>query len=87
VYLFGLLSWVLAGLLTGCLASRLLPDKPALASWQAATVGLSSAVAGGLLATGLGFGGLASYDTRSLATATLATVVGLLIWRLRKTYP
>jgi uncharacterized membrane protein YeaQ/YmgE (transglycosylase-associated protein family) len=46
--------------------------------------GLTGALAGGLLATVLGFGGLASFDWRGLATATLAAVLSLLVVRLAR---
>ncbi|MEM7349201.1 MAG: GlsB/YeaQ/YmgE family stress response membrane protein [Acidobacteriota bacterium] len=76
--LLGLISWLTIGLLAGLLAAWLLPGEPPLGWWQVAGVGVGGALVGGLLATALGFGGLASYDVRSLATATSSAVLGLL---------
>lgn len=84
MYLLGLFSWVLIGLVAGFLAARFLPGQPPMGGWQAAVVGSWCALAGGFLATGLGFGGLAGYDVRSLTTAVLASTIGLLILRIRK---
>ncbi len=50
-----------------------------LLSWI--LIGLADALAGGLLPTALGFGGLAAFAVRALATATLAAVLALLILR------
>jgi uncharacterized membrane protein YeaQ/YmgE (transglycosylase-associated protein family) len=47
----------------------------------AVQVGIWGAVLGGVLATWLGFGGLVSYDLRSVATAVLAAVFLLLVVR------
>ena len=74
----GLYSWLAIGLIAGLSAGRVLPGEPRLGDLQAAAIGLAGGVAGGLLATTLGFGGLVSFDPRSLATATLATVLCLL---------
>lgn len=79
--LLGLLSWLAIGLIAGLSASRMLPGTPRLGWVPATLVGLGGAVAGGLLATALGFGGMAAYDLRSLVTATLAAVLCLLLLR------
>ncbi len=77
----GLLSWLAIGLIAGISASSMLPGEPRLGWITAAFVGLGGAFAGGLLATALGFGGMAAYDVRSLVTATLSAVVCLLLLR------
>ncbi len=82
--LLGLLSWILIGLAAGLLAGRLLPGEPPLSLGLVASVGLGGAVLGGLLATALGFGGMAAYDMRSLATATLGAILGCLLLRYVK---
>ncbi len=79
--LLGLLSWLAIGLIAGLSASPMLPGEPRLGRGPGLAAGLGGALAGGLLATVLGFGGLAAYDVRSLATATLATVLSLLLAR------
>lgn len=76
----GLFSWLAVGTITGLSAVPMLPGERL--SWgKATTVGLGGALAGGLLATALGFGGLAAYDVRSLVTATLGAVICLLLLR------
>ncbi len=82
--LLGLLSWILIGLAAGFSASRFLPGEPPLGIVSSALVGLAGALAGGLLATALGFGGLAAFDVRALATATLMSVLALLLLRYAK---
>ncbi|MDA8019687.1 MAG: GlsB/YeaQ/YmgE family stress response membrane protein [Thermoanaerobaculia bacterium] len=82
IWLHGLLSWTLAGLVVGLLAWRLVPGRPALHGGIASAVGIFAAWIGGGVATYLGFGGLAAFDTRSLIVATLAAMVSLLLYRL-----
>lgn len=82
--LLGLLSWILVGTAAGLLASRLLPGEPRLGMVLAAITGLIGALAGGLLATALGFGGIAAYDLRSLVTATLGASLACLALRYIK---
>jgi hypothetical protein len=79
---WGLLSWSLAGVGLA-LAVRLLPP------WRrglplALVCGLLGGIAGGVLSTALGFGGLAAFDLRSLATAALAALLSLLLLALAR---
>lgn len=80
----GLFSWLIIGLVAGLSAAKLLPGQPPMSSVAAVLAGMTGALAGGLLATTLGFGGLAGFDWRGLATATLAAVLCLLVVRLAK---
>ncbi len=80
-YFLGLLSWLAIGLIAGLSASRMLPGAPGLSRLSATAAGLGGALAGGLLATALGFGGMAAFDVRALATATLGSVLCLLLLR------
>lgn len=82
IWLHGILSWTLAGLVVGLLAWRLLPGRPGLHPAVAASVGVGGAWLGGGLATYLGFGGFAAFDVRSLVIATLVSMVSLLSYRL-----
>ena len=79
--LLGLLSWLAIGLIAGLSAGRMLPGKPPLGPGTSIAAGLGGALLGGLLATALGFGGMAAYDLRSLVTATLGAVICLLLAR------
>lgn len=77
----GLLSWLLSGTVTGLVARGTLPGRPRMGLVAALLVGIWGALLGGVLATWLGFGGLLSYDTRSVVTAVLASVFLLLVVR------
>ncbi len=76
----GLLSWILIGLVSGALARRL-PGAPPLGWGALLGTGLLGALAGGLLATALGFGGMAGFDARALVIATLGAMLALLLLR------
>ncbi len=77
----GLISWVGIGWFAGATAGLMLPGEPRLDWALTAWVGAGGAIAGGLLATALGFGGMTAFDPRSLVTATLSAVVCLLLLR------
>ena len=77
----GLVSWLAVGLIAGLSARRMLPGEPTMGRALAVGVGLGGALAGGLLATAMDFGGMAVYDLRSLVTAALAAVLCLLLAR------
>ncbi len=76
--LLGLFSWIFVGLVAGLAAARLFPGSRRLGAGAGLGLGLGGAIAGGLLATYLGFGGLAGYDPRALVVATLASALTLL---------
>jgi uncharacterized membrane protein YeaQ/YmgE (transglycosylase-associated protein family) len=78
---WGLLSWLAVGV-TLALLARLLPPWRGTTLLATLVAGATGALAGGLLATALGFGGLAGFDPRSLATASLAAFVALLLLAL-----
>lgn len=80
----GLLSWSLLGCFSGWAASRFLPGEPRLSAFSTVLVGFFAALLGGLLASGLGFGGLATYDLRALLTAFLTSCLALTWWRIAK---
>ena len=82
IWLHGLLTWTLAGLLVGLLAWRLVPGRPTLHGGIAPAVGVFGACLGGGVATYLGFGGLAAFDVRSLTVAMLTAMVAVLTYRL-----
>ncbi len=79
--MLGLVSWILTGLATALAGRVLLPGRPRLTVPASLIAGVGGALLGGLLATVLGFGGLAGFDPRSLVTATLASILCLLILR------
>ena len=81
--LLGLFSWLFIGLAVGLLSYALLPGQPRLHPVLSTFTGLFGALAGGLLATALGFGGLMGFDLRALVTATLAAMLASLVLRLQ----
>lgn len=79
--LLGLATWLVAGLAAGLLARTFLPGQPRLGWVGALLTGVLGALAGGVVATVLGFGGFGAYDGRSLLTAALAATLSLLLLR------
>lgn len=73
--MLGLILWLLIGSGLGLLHARLPGLRPRW--WTAMLLGAGSALAGGVLATAFGFGGLAVFDPRSTIVATLGAVVAL----------
>ena len=82
IWFYGLLSWLLIGGLTGVAAALTLPEPARPGKAAGLLVGSFGALLGGLLATALGFGGLASFDLRSLVVATLTALAALVWWRV-----
>lgn len=82
IWFYGLFSWLLIGAVAGLSAAMTLPGPARPGKAAALLVGCFGAVLGGGLATALGFGGLASFDLRSLITATLAALAALAWWRV-----
>jgi hypothetical protein len=78
---WGLASWCGAGLLLAVLL-RLLPPWRGSSWLSALASGLAGGLGGGVLATALGFGGLAGLDLRALATAALGALLALLLLAL-----
>jgi uncharacterized membrane protein YeaQ/YmgE (transglycosylase-associated protein family) len=85
----GIGTWILAGLIAGLVALRVrvgAGDSPG-GCFGSVLLGIVGALAGGALATGLGFGGVASFDVRSLATALLGALLLLLLGRVLRRRP
>ena len=81
---WGLIAWAACGLVLAVVL-RLLPPWRGSSWLIALAIGLVGAVGGGVLATALGFGGLAALDWRSIATAALAALLALLGLALART--
>lgn len=77
-----LIAWLVMGLVAGALGRFFLPGEPRLGWIASLSAGLAGALLGGLLATALGFGGLAGFDVRGFVTATLGAILALLVVRL-----
>ena len=83
---WGLISWLAAGAAVGALfrwlARPVLAASGGVREWGATVaLGLAGGLVGGLVATVLGFGGLAAYDPRSLTIAVLGALLTLLLDR------
>ncbi|HXT50322.1 MAG TPA: GlsB/YeaQ/YmgE family stress response membrane protein, partial [Thermoanaerobaculia bacterium] len=78
---WGAIAWGVCGLVLAVVL-RLLPPWRAVSWWLALAAGVVGALVGGVLATLLGFGGLAAFDWRSIATAALAALLALLVLAL-----
>jgi uncharacterized membrane protein YeaQ/YmgE (transglycosylase-associated protein family) len=78
----GIASWLLAGLLVGLVAPRVRAGGAPGGCFGNAVLGVVGALLGGALATYLRFGGLLSFDWRSLVTACLAALLAVLLGRL-----
>jgi len=83
--LMGVGSWILMGLFAGVLARYLPGARTGCLATLA--IGLAGALAGGFIATLLGFGGIRGFDVRSLIVATLGAVLLLLIAALLRPAP
>ncbi|MEM6795832.1 MAG: hypothetical protein AAF725_17795, partial [Acidobacteriota bacterium] len=87
IWLLGLVSWLLIGALVGVAASFTLPGRAKPHPASALLIGMLGGFVGGLASTFLGFGGLASFDPRSLLVATAAACVAIVWWRVAKLTP
>ena len=76
----GLILWLSLGLLAGAVA-KLLPG-PQLGWLVALLTGLGGGLAGGLLATALGMGGVAELDLRSGVIAFLFAAMSVLFLQI-----
>lgn len=79
---WGLISWVIFGLVAGLVAKALMPGKDPGGCIVTSLLGIAGAVVGGFLATWLGFGGVAAWDWRSFVIAVLGAILLLALYRL-----
>jgi uncharacterized membrane protein YeaQ/YmgE (transglycosylase-associated protein family) len=70
------------GLVAGALAKFLLPGKDPGGCIMTILIGVVGAVAGGYLATRLGYGGISGFDLRSLGIAVVGAFLCLLVLRM-----
>lgn len=78
----GILSWIVLGLVAGIIAKMLVPGRDPGGCIVTTVIGIVGAVLGGMLSTALGFGGIQSFDLRSMAIAVLGAVLLLALLRL-----
>ncbi len=80
--MMGLGSWIVMGLLAGLLGRFLLPGRDKLGCIATLLTGIIGALAGGFVATLLGFGGFRGFDIYSLIVSTLGAILFLILLRL-----
>jgi uncharacterized membrane protein YeaQ/YmgE (transglycosylase-associated protein family) len=78
----GILLWIVFGLIAGAVAKFIMPG-PDPGGWIVTILlGIGGAVVGGFVATALGFGGMTSFDIRSLMVAIGGALILLAGYRL-----
>jgi uncharacterized membrane protein YeaQ/YmgE (transglycosylase-associated protein family) len=80
----GIATWIVAGLLAGLVSLWIKAWGEPWGCVANIFLGVSGALAGGALATVLGYGGLLAFDPRSLVAALLAALLFLLLGRLAR---
>ncbi len=73
----GIIAWIVLGLIAGIIAKMLLPGEDPGGCIVTTVIGIVGAVVGGMISTYLGFGGVRSFDLRSMAIAVLGAVIFL----------
>lgn len=79
--LWGLISWVLFGLVAGIVAKLLMPGRDPGGCIVTSLIGIAGALLGGFLASALGFGGVSAWDLRSFVVAVIGAILLLVIYR------
>lgn len=77
----GILSWILFGLIAGALAKWLMPGDDPGGCIITMLIGVAGAVAGGFIASLLGFGGISGFNLWSMLIAILGAMLLLFIYR------
>jgi uncharacterized membrane protein YeaQ/YmgE (transglycosylase-associated protein family) len=83
---WGLGTWIAAGLAAGALARVLLPARHRCGWLAALAVAALGALAGGLAATALGFGGAGAASLPAAVVAALAAALGVLVLALLRSF-
>lgn len=78
----GILSWIVFGLIAGAIAKLLTPGRDGGGCIVTTILGIVGALLGGWIATLLGFGGVMSFDLRSLGVAVLGAILLLVLLRM-----
>ena len=83
----GILSWIVLGLIAGVIAKMLVPGEDPGGCIVTTVIGIVGAVIGGMISTFLNFGGIQSFDLRSMAIAVLGAVIFLALLRALRPAP
>ena len=78
----GIIAWAVFGLAAGALAKWIMPGKDPGGLLVTMFIGIAGAMAGGFLASLVGFGGVTGFNLGSMATAVAGALA--LLWAYRK---
>ena len=81
---YGILGWIVIGLLAGGIAKLLMPGKDPGGFVITVILGIVGAFVGGYMGTFLGIGGVSGFNLPSIFIATIGAVVVLVIYRAVK---
>ena len=80
----GIVSWIVFGLIVGAFVRLLRPGQKPIGWLITFGIGVVGAILGGLMGNFLGFGGLSSFDFRTLLVAIAGSMVLLFVCRQYK---
>ena len=78
--LFGLIGWLLAGLIAGALAKMITPQKESGGWISSIIIGIIGSIVGGILARMIGLGSFSAFSIGGIAIATGGAVLVLFIY-------
>jgi uncharacterized membrane protein YeaQ/YmgE (transglycosylase-associated protein family) len=74
--MFGLVSWIIVGLIAGALARFLIPGKVPMKLWQTAALGM-----GGSIVAGFIFQRDTDYSNMGIVWSTIGAIIVLVVFR------
>lgn len=80
----GIIVWIIFGLIAGAVAKLLMPGSDPGGIIVTIVIGILGAVAGGFIATALGFGGVSGFNIGSFIVAVLGAILLLGLYRVVK---
>lgn len=83
----GIISWIIFGLIVGAIAKFLMPGDDPGGIILTIILGIVGALAGGFIASSLGWGSITGFNVRSLIIAILGSIILLVIYRLLRPGP
>lgn len=82
--MWGLLSWIVLGLVVGVIAKIIMPGKQGGGFILTTLLGIGGAIIGGFIASLLNFGGFAKFDPRAIGLAIVGSLILLALFGRRK---
>ncbi|QIF04017.1 GlsB/YeaQ/YmgE family stress response membrane protein [Roseimicrobium sp. ORNL1] len=80
-----ILYWILLGLIAGALAKLIMPGKDPGGIIITILIGIAGALIGGYLGRFMGLGAVRSFNLDGIFTATIGSVILLILYRLVST--